>query len=518
MMVKSRFGGGRLRTRTAMVAVAASLLAACGGGGGTGESADDTISIGTTLAPTTLDPQVGTSGADYQYLYFLFDRLIQFDPMTGELKPMLATSWEFVGEDKLELRVTLREGVTFHDGTPLNAEAVVFTLERHIENGDVVNNLQFVDDIEAVGEHEVAIHLSQQNAQLPYGLASRAGMIVSPAAVEEAGDQDFGGSPVGTGPYRFVSQKAGTRYVFTRYDDYWDNANLRRVNGIEFQIFKNDSTLVTAVRTGEIQVAGNVFPQNVDLLKQEQGLEVAVGQGPAFNLVYFNGSLEPFDDRRVRLAFNLALDREAIMKAATEGHGKVRHQPVPPDTPGYVPELDPLWERDVARAKQLMAEAGYPNGVDVNCYTYPGLGYDITGPIIIDQMRQIGIRMKISAGTPAQVVPFYNEDLAPCYLSGWSGGANPVTTYTGILWSESYYNAGKTGFGVDRYIDRFFTTYTESGRQDLFAKINETMRTKPGYAPLYANPSTNVYHESVKGWRISPYNLNNWQGLHYADG
>lgn len=170
------------------------------------KTASDTIAIGTPFAPTTLDPQVGTSGGDYAYLYFLFDRLIQQDPLTGALKPMLATSWSFVGKNKLAFDLNLRRGVKFQDGTPFNADAVIATFKRQKAKGDVLNNLQFVKGYKKLSPYKVRILLSQQNAQLPYGLADRAGMIFSPTALAKTGDKDFGNNPVGAGAYKFVSQ------------------------------------------------------------------------------------------------------------------------------------------------------------------------------------------------------------------------------------------------------------------------------------------------------------------------
>src|SRR5205807_3694528 len=128
----------------------------------------------------------------------------------------------------------------------------------------------------------------------------------------------------------------------------------------------------------------------------------------------------------------------------------------------------------------------------------------------------IGINMNVITGTPAQVVPFYTQNLAPCYLSGWGGGANPVTTYRGTLWSHSYYNAGKTNFGVDQDIDQFLTTYSPSDYDKLFYDINSVMKTSPGYAVIYSAPATNVYQKNIKGWVISPFALSNWQGLYYT--
>lgn len=485
------------------------------------KTASDTIAIGTPFAPTTLDPQVGTSGGDYAYLYFLFDRLIQQDPLTGALKPMLATSWSFVGKNKLAFDLNLRRGVKFQDGTPFNADAVIATFKRQKAKGDVLNNLQFVKGYKKLSPYKVRILLSQQNAQLPYGLADRAGMIFSPTALAKTGDKDFGNNPVGAGAYKFVSQKAGAEYVFTRFDGYWNNnapTRKRRVKNIKYVVFKTDSAEVAAIRSGQIQVAAVLYPQNVADLRKESDLVTTVGPNTTFSMIYFNGKLKPFDDPRVRLAVNHALDRQAIMKAASEGLGTVWYQPVPPNTFGWTKGINPLWPRDIAKAKALMAEAGYADGVDVECYTYPGLGFEITAPIVVQNFKEIGINLKVVTGTPAQVVPFYTQNLSPCYLSGWGGGPNPAVAYRGILWSKSYYNAGKTNFGVDKQIEAIMRTYTPLAQQALYRSINLGMKRAPGYAPLYANPSVTAYAKNVKGWVTSPFPLANptYQGLYYA--
>jgi len=487
-----------------------------------GATASDTIAIGTPYAPTTLDPQIGTSGADYAYLYFVFDRLIQQDPRTGVLKPMLATSWSFVGQKKLAFDVNLRRGVTFQDGTPFNADAVIATFKRQKAKGDVLNNLQYVKGYKKLSPYKVRILLSQENAQLPYGLADRAGMIFSPTALKKSGDKAFGNNPVGAGPYSFVSQKAGAEYVFTRYEGYWNNKapnRARRVKNIKYVVFKTDSAEVAAIRSGQIQVAAVLYPQNVKtLMNSKDRLVTTVGPNSTFSMIYFNGKMKPFDDPRVRLAINHALDRRAIMTAASEGLGTVWYQPVPPNTFGYAKGLGPLWPRDIAKAKQLMSQAGYADGVDLECYTYPGLGYEITAPIIVQNLKEIGINLKVITGTPAQVVPFYTQDLSPCYLSGWTGGPNPAVTYRGILWSKSYYNAGKTNFGVEKPIEAIQRTYSPKAQEALYVAINKGMKRAPGYAPLYASPSVTAYAKNVKGWVISPFPLLNtsYQGLYYV--
>jgi ABC-type transport system substrate-binding protein len=513
------------RRRFLLVAtLGAAVIALCGSGSssaGSNINTDGTITIGTVFPNGTLDPTTSTTGTDEQYLYFVFDRLIGRDPKTAQLEPMLATSWKFVGPKKLELRVTLRHGVKFQDGTPLNSAAVVAYSKTYIKNGDTGNSLQYVKNITTDGPYTVIYHLSQQNAQLPQGLAALGGMIASPTAMAKEG-KSFGTHPVGAGPYSFTSEVQGASYRFTRFDGYWNNAKLPRVKNVTVKVFQTDTALVNAIQSGDVNVAGGeindplgVLPQDVDVLKRNSNLVVAIGQSPRFEIAYFNGSKAPLDNQKIRLAFNLALNRKAIMEAATNGLGRVWTEAQPRGTLGYVKSLDPLWPYNPAKAKRLVVAAGYPNGADITCYAIAGQDYNITGPIMIAEEKAVGINLKIVPGTAAQVTPFFtNKTSQQCFFASGSGEGNPFYSYLG-LWSKAYYNAGKTDFGVDPFYAKLYTTYTAKGQQQLFYDINKVEKTNPGYSILYGYPSVNVYQKNIGGWRVSPLTLDNWQGLYY---
>ncbi|MGH3502173.1 MAG: ABC transporter substrate-binding protein [Nocardioidaceae bacterium] len=513
---------GRRRNRAgiAVTAIAALVsLVACSANPQSSEAAarnnsNGTIKIGSIFPPGTLDPTTGTQGSDLAYLDFTFDRLLQNNPKTGELEPMLATSWKFAGTKKLELKVSLRHGVKFQDGTPFNAQAVVQYSNDFIKAGNIGNLLQYVTNVTASGTYGVVYHLSQPNAQLPNGLAGRAGMIPSPAAVKKEG-KNFGNHPVGAGPYKFVSEVQGASYKFTRYDGYWNDDKLPRVKNIEFKIFQSDTSLVTAIRGGNVNVAFHLASQDVKTLKSLSNLKVSVSPGPAVSLAYFNGSRKPFDDRRVRLAFNLALDRKSIAKAVTDGLGQAATQPRPPGTLGYVKSLDPVWKHDPARAKRLVKNAGYTNGVDITCFEYPGLNFEVAAPIIISQEKAVGINLKIVPGTPAQVGPFFtNKAKAQCGLANYTG-SNAFVAYQ-LLWSKAYYNAGKVNFGIDQYYNKLYSTYTTAEEKKVFYKINDTEKSNPGYAIMFRAPLVNVYQKGIGGWVASPLGINHWRGLHYT--
>jgi peptide/nickel transport system substrate-binding protein len=512
-MNTSRAMRTRMGAAIAAVVALASLIACSSSAGAGGHGSSDTIEIGSMFPPGTLDPTTGTQGSDLAYLDFVFDRLIQQNPQTGALEPMLATSWKYVGADKLELAVNLRHGVKFQDGTPFNAQAVVDYSTAFIKAGNIANLLQYVTKVTAVGDDQVIYHLSQENAQLPNGLTGRAGMIPSPAAVTNEG-KNFASHPVGAGPYSFVSETQGASYKFTSYAGYWDNANLKRVKNIEFKIFQSDTALVNGIRSGVVDVAFHLASQDVKTLKGISSLKVSVGNGTQFGLTYFNSSRKPLNDPRVRLAYNLALDRKSIMEAVTDGLGQVTTQPVAPGTIGYIKSQEPVFSYDQAKAKQLMQQAGYGNGVDMTCYEYPGLGFETAAPIIIAEEKAIGINLKIVPGTPAQVGSFFTNKADPvCFLANY-GGANAATAF-GLLWSQAYYNAGKTNYGIDDAYAKFYKTYTEAGIEQIATDINTSQQTNPGYAPMFTAPLVNVYQKDIAGWVTSNLGIDNWRGMYY---
>ena len=512
------------RTRTRILAAAAAAatlvaLAACstgttgqasGGGGGS----NGTITIGTEFPPGTLDPTTGTQGSDLGYLNFVFDTLVQLNPQTGAIEPMLATSWKYLGTGHLQLAVFLRHGVKFQDGTPFNAQAVVDYATDFIKAGDIANLLQYVTAVTAAGDYEVIYHLSQQNAQLLGGLAGRAGMIPSPTAVKKEG-AGFAVHPVGAGPYSFVSETQGASYNFTSFPGYWNNAKVKRVQNADFRIFQSDTALVNAVRTGAVNVAFHLDSQDVATLKQNPNITVSVGPGTQFGLAYFNSSRKPLNDPKVRLAFNLALNRPAIAQAVTDGLGQVTSQPQAPGTIGYVKSLDPVWPYDPAKAKVLMKQAGYANGVNLTCYEYPGLGFETAAPIIIAEEKAVGINMTVIPGTPAQVGTFFTNKAQPeCFLANYGGGGDAPVAFQ-LLWSQSYYNAGKTSYGIDQYFDQFYQAYSNAGIDQIAYNIIKSQQTNPGYAPMFTAPLVNVYQKNIAGWVTSNLGIDNWRGLYY---
>jgi len=507
----------------------ATLLAACGSSPSTSNSSSNgkintngTITEGYTLPPTTLDPEVGTSGADYVYLEQIYGNLIEVNS-AGTLIPAMATKWAFSGSGAKAddtFTIWLRPGLKFSDGTPLNAAAVVSDWKRYLASGDIVDDMEFVipSSIHAIGQDEVQEQTTQPNAQLPWGLADRAGMIIDPTAFQKEGAANFGTNPVGAGPYKVTSVSAGHSYCYTRNETYYQsNTADPRIKNFCIQDYANTTTEDTALRSGTVQVG--IFLQGNDykVLKPDNSLAVLHGPSLGFDMIYFNGQSKPSKhgpnlvNPKLRLAFNLGLNRQRMNQIGEGGLGTVATEVRPPGSFGYVAQYNTQLQYNPAKATALMKSLGYSpsHPYHLTCDWYPGLGYNLTDPVMIASEKAIGIDMNVVEGPTTDVVSYYTENSYPCYVSGWGGGANPVTTYEGVLWSHSYYNAhfctsttscgNGLDWGDDPFINKFFTTFSTSAENNLFTSIDLNQITNPGNAVVYFSPTITAFAKNVAG-------------------
>lgn len=499
--------------RTAAVVLAlAMVLAACGGGGGgsgasdAGGSASGTPTEGGTLRvaygynPSSLDPYTGSSGADHVVLYPLYDTLISYTPKDLKPEPGLAESWE--QPDPQTLVLNLRKGVTFQDGTPMDAEAVKFNLERGKAKGSNVQaDLASVQTVEVLTPEKVALHLNQPDTSLPLVLADRAGMMVSPTAFKASG-ADFARNPVGAGPMKFVSWETGAKVTMARYDGYWDKSAVH-LDGLEFTIIPEADTALNALRSGQQDITLQVQPQVVETLKKDSTLNVDVSPTVLQDIFYLNMSSPPFDNPDVRLALNLAVDRDALLKASYFGLGEVARQPLPSAHWAHDPKLEDSYPRDVAKAKELLANAGYANGLTIKTLLYPTTSDVRRGEILKAQLAEAGVTLELVPTELTQAVQdYFVGHKAPMFLSSWTGRPDPATTFTLMFNEKSFYNAGKAPAPeVDAAIAEANKATTIEERQPPLAKAAEIVNRKALYVPLVYRPFIVAYSNKAGGYQ-----------------
>lgn len=381
-MTTIRFGIFRKARIPALMAIVAMGLAACGGGGGSNEGASASTSYGKptpggdltvsfSASPTSLDPISGGSGLDHSSLYPIYSRLVNFTPDL-QAKPGLAKSWEY--PDPLTLVLTLQPNVKFQDGTAMDAAAVKFNIDRArtLPTSTVKTNLSTIASVDATSPDTVTIHLTEPDSSLPLIFADRAGMMVSPTAVQSEG-ADFGSHPVGAGPYKFVSFAPGDSLVLAKNTGYWEPGK-PYLDNLTIKYIANGQTANNALVDKQIDFVNGVSPQLVASLKAKPDVVVKSSSSVSMNGCYFNFRKPPFNELKARQAIAYALDNEALNKALNFGQGgEAATQLFPSGYWAYDKGLKYPYKHNAKKAKQLWSEAGM-DGVTVQAIGYNAPG------------------------------------------------------------------------------------------------------------------------------------------------
>lgn len=389
-------------------------------------SAQD-LRIGLAEDPDILDPDQSRTFVGRIVYASLCDKLVDITPDL-EIIPMLATGWTW-SEDGLTLTMTLRDDVTFHDGTPFNAEAVAYNIDRsrNLDESRRKSEVASISGTNVVDDTTIEIMLANPDATLLAQLADRAGMMVSPAAAEAMG-LDFGATPVCAGPYSFAERIQQDRIVLTKFDDYFD-ADKFSFETITFLPITDDTVRLANLRAGDVDMIERLAATDVasvsgdDALLMEQAVSLGY-QGLTVNVANGDRSQTPFgQDKRVRQALSLAIDREVINQVVFEGAFAAGNQPYPPTSPWYNASI-PVPARDVEAAKALLAQAGVTNPtVEIQVSTNP----------VTQQVVQVVQAMASEAGITVSIVAKefatqLSEQTAGNYeisQIGWSGRVDP---------------------------------------------------------------------------------------------
>jgi peptide/nickel transport system substrate-binding protein len=446
------------------------------------------IAFDTTIAPAYLDP-AETSGiaTPFVFLYALHDAL--FKPLPGnDMAPCLAESWT-ESPDGLVYEFKLREGLTFHNGAPFTAEDVKFSFFRY--KGTSAKLLhEKVKAVEVVEAHRVRFVL-----QTPWPdfltfyatTATGAGWIVPKVYVERVGDEGFQRHPVGLGPYRFVRSNPGVELVLEANERYW-----RKVPSIKNIIFKGvpeRATRLAMLKTGEADIAYLMIGDEGVAVKADPNLQLASTIPPAVWYLEFPEQWDaksPWHDQRVRLAANLAIDRQAINEAERMGLGRPTGSIIPRSMEFALP-LEPV-PYDPARAKRLLAEAGYPNGFDAGDFN-PAPPFYSMAEAIGNYLAAIGIRTQMRTMERAAFMTAWREKKLKGLLMVATGASgNAATRIEAFVVSTGTY-----AYGGSPDLDELFRQQAierdHSKRQTLLHQMQRLMSERVMHAPVF-EPAT----------------------------
>ena len=391
--------------RTLAVAASVALTAsACGGSssGGSGGSggAGGTLTVASMSPPASLDPAKANVGSDNWYVNLTYDTLLRLGPK-GQMEPDLATKWGYVGTGNKVFDLTIRQGVTFADGTPLTAKAVAASLEYARKSGLNVSWTSAISSVTATGPYTVRITCATPNPVLPGLLdqVSMVGSVISPAGL--ADPSKMGTQSFGAGPYVLDAAHtvAGDHYTYTPNPGYWDKSKIHWKQ-VVIKVVSNPNSALQAVQTGQADAVG-ITPNQVPTAVSA-GLKVTYSP-VAFmgvNLADRGGTVaKPLASLQVRQALNYAVDRASIAKALFQQYGEPTDEISIPGQDGYAPDDENQYPYDPAKARKLLAAAGYPHGFSLKVETQQGGGTDLLTQAVLQDWKQIGVTTEVTTDT-----------------------------------------------------------------------------------------------------------------------
>lgn len=452
--------------------------------------------------PSSLDPATGGAGSDHAYLWTMYDTLVEWDYATLKPKPGMA-EWRYPDANTMVLDI--RPGIVFHDGTPCDAAAVKYNLDRgrSHQRSNIKADLSSIASAEVTGPLQVTVKLAKPDAALPAILSDRAGMMVSPKAAEALGN-DHDRNPVGAGPWKFVSWADNQKIVVTRNDKYWRN-DRGFVDGIEFAIIPELSTGLRSVSAGQNDMAYALPARLKPVVERSKNLSLVTGPTLYCLQIYLNLAKKPLDNVKVRQAINYALDREAFVKAALSGIGEPAGMNMPSTHWAYDAEVARLYPHDPAKARALLAEAGLKDGFEMSIGGYTDQDSVRRGEIVMDQLGKVGIRLKFTNGTIPEISGqfFGAEKKFDALLSAWTGRPDPSMTYGLMYAKDAYFNAGRVEVSPELSALLVESRASEDieVRRKVFSKIQRIVMEQALVAPIAFQFEMTAVSAKVKGYR-----------------
>jgi peptide/nickel transport system substrate-binding protein len=461
----------------------------------------DTLVAGLDDDPPQLDPHFSTAAVDRQVFHSIYDKLVDVDEELNFI-PQLAEDWK-ISDDKKTYTLFLRQGVKFHDGEPFNAEAVQFNFERMLDpksGSSRTSELSSVESVEIVDEYTVDIHLKEPFSPFLAVLSDRAGMMVSPKAVQDKGE-DFKNSPVGTGPFKFVERVKQDKIVLERNGDYWGGEP--KFKKVIYRPYSDENVRLTNLLSGDVDIINKVPPKDVEDLQNNANITLSEKGSLGFQGLYLNNKSEPFNNKALRNALDLVINRDAIVKVALRGTAVPAAGPIPPGTWAYDESIEPK-QQNIEKAKEIMKEAGYPDGFSFTL--------KITAKPVEEQISQMVQSMAAEAGIKVEIekVEFGtmldqmdNFEFNAVRL-GWSGRTDPDGNIHALFHSTGYINYGYSNPKMDELLEQARVETEQSVRKELYTQATKLGQDESPFIFIYHELDYKAYKNHVKGYPHIP--------------
>jgi peptide/nickel transport system substrate-binding protein len=483
---------------------------------GTGANAQTTLRIGLAEDPDILDPTLARTYVGRIVFSAVCDKLFDIDDKLN-IVPQLALSYETSADGKA-MTVKLRPGVKFQDGEPLDAEAVKFSIERHMTMQASFRKpeLASVDHVEVVDPLTVELVLKAPFAPLISQLADRAGMMVSPKAAKAEGDK-FGLHPVCAGPYKFVERVQQDRIVFEKFQDYWNKDNVF-IDRVVFLPIVDATVRLANLKSGGLDLIERVLATDIKDARADSRLKLSTAielgyQGMTLNVGKdkAKGPLSQF--AKVRQALDLSIDREALNQVVFNGEFMPGNQWVNPDHP-YYQKAYPIRPRDVAKAKALLKEAGVTPPVSVDFMVPKGAETEAVAQVIQSMASETGFDMKIRVTEFATSLKQAEAGEYQAYMLAWSGRIDPDGNSYVFLHKDAPQNySAWANADADKALDDARLVTDQAQRKAIYEKLTKAVIDEEPILYLYHRRIVIAHTNRLEGYKQMPDGLVRVVGL-----
>ncbi|WP_165814441.1 ABC transporter substrate-binding protein [Pararhodobacter oceanensis] len=475
------------------------------------------LQVGLADDPPELDPHLSSSNASRTILHNIFATLVEVDDKL-QIQPELAERWE-VSEDGRQYTFYLRDGVKFHDGTTLDADAVAFNFDRMRDADEFgsarAGELAFVEDVKVDGPLQVTVTLSQPYGGFLPALASWSGMIVSPTAVEEHG-RDFGQVLVGAGPFRFVNRIRDDRVVLERFDEYFKDG-LPYLDGVVYRPFVDAEARIVNLETGSIHIINTVPGRAVNRLQESEDINLSIVGGLGFRGIWVNVDSDELGSRERRAALSACIDRRVVVNSI---FGEAAVPAVGPFSPAtwVVDSAEEAPHRDVDAARAALAEAGVPDGFSFPLLITPDDESIRVASIYAAMCSEVGIDIQLQqvefgtilsrmaegnyAGAQIELSPRNDPDLSAHPWFHSSGGVN-----------FSHYASPE----MDRVLDEARAAVDQGERRALYREALELFNTDFPYVFVYHLQEMKAHRAEMMGYRHIPDSMMRFEDVWLQD-
>ncbi len=512
------------RILSALLALAMALgMAACGTGtepvvdtgddtaqGNEGTEAKDTLIVAKQSDPSGLDPHMAADEAAIRAIENMYNSLLTYTTVYGEVAPSLAKSYE-VSEDSLTYTLHLVEGVKFHSGREMTAEDVVYSLNRIKNEGVRASHFEYMENIVSEGDYTVVITLSQPFAPFATYLAHPNNVIVDKDVVEANGGS-LSNADAGTGPFMLNKWEVGTALTLDKFTEYWE-AGKPSINQVVFRTIEDSTARSAALRNGEIDMIVDVTEQEVAVLKDAEGVVVESVPGTFWEYLGMNCENEYLSDVAVRQALANAIDRDAINAAVKMGNATPLTVANIPETHDAYADLDVYPARDVEKAKTILADAGYAEGqIELEIIAGSDWQYQVdAAQMIKQQAAEAGITITISALETGLFFENLNSGNFDMAVVGWSGFVDADEYMYNLFHSQGAFNQQKyANLELDVLLEKGRTTLDEAERMSVYADIQKIVAEDAPMVFLYMNNYTVAMRDNISNYVVHPTATTTW--------